>query len=166
MLSNPAVETYDTWLQWRPGGDVDVHCGGPDRISARVHSGHGATAWTPERLLLAALELAVYRQFLRESEGHRVQVVAYESNAFARVRPSGSSSTLLDLSLSLYVGVKTQGDARRAEQIVEGLAEEPLLGLAIHAPRQIKAVIEVLTEGRRRTHAHPLGSRREARCDR
>lgn len=144
---HPAVETYDTWLQLRPSGEVDVHC--------------GANAWTPERLLLAAIELATCRQFLREAEQRHVTILAYESNALARVRMDVDRSTLLDVTLSLHVGVKTPADARNAEQIIEELAEEPLLGVALHSPRQLKAVVEVLSEGRRHKAAW-AETRREA----
>ena len=148
MTSHVVVEVFKTWLRWKEGrrdvltGDEasPVLIGDPPCLSGREGQ------WSPEALLVGAVESGTHLAFLELASNRGFQPVGYESSAVGRIArevPDGAHFT--DIIIYPRVLVKTPAEAEVARLLFEEVPRRCTVVRTLRSPLRIVPLIEVLS---------------------
>jgi organic hydroperoxide reductase OsmC/OhrA len=139
---------YETHLYWkgRRRGVVEVAELPPVTVSAPPEF-HGEPGyWTPEHLLVAALETCLMTTFLAIAEKSRLEVVSYRSSALAKLESlDGGGLGVTRVLIRPIVKVHNSQDRERAWRILDKAEKNCLVSRALAVPVHYDASI-VVTE--------------------
>lgn len=147
MTSHVVVDVFKTWLRWKEGrrdvltGDEasPVLIGDPPALGGR------AGQWSPEALLVGAVESGTHLSFLELASARGFQPVGYESSAVGRIaREPGSGAHFTDLIVYPRVLVRTPAEAEIARQLFEDLPRRCTIARTLRSPLRIVPLIEIL----------------------
>ena len=108
--------TYEATVAWRGGKEGDVRTGGKPGIEVATPPGFGGPdgLWSPEELLVAAVQSCLMTTFLYFVELVGIRLVSYDSNGTGTMEktPDGLRFTAMDVAI--VVKVESESDRQKA----------------------------------------------------
>jgi hypothetical protein len=148
-LTSISVNEFETRLQWKGEQRATLtseqapalHLGG-------LVAGHAVEdRWTPETLLVGAVEGRTLQAFLECARAERIQVLFYQSSAMGRrVEAPGGQPHFTDFIVRPHVAVRSEEDAEQVRRIFEELPCRCFPSSMMQLTPRIEPVVEVWDE--------------------
>jgi organic hydroperoxide reductase OsmC/OhrA len=128
---------YETHLYWkgRRRGLVEVAELPPVTTSAPPEFQGEPGYWTPEHLLVAALESCLMTTFLAIAEKSRLEVVSYRSSAIAKLEEAGDGGLKFTrILVRPIVKLRQDSDCGRAQRVFDKAEKSCFVSTALSVP--------------------------------
>ncbi len=138
---------HSTALEWQPRrlARAMVPDAPPLTMSPPVQLGGEPGRWTPEELLLAAVESCTLFTFLAEAQQRGLTPVAWRSSAEGIVaRDADGRFRFVHVVVRPVVDVKDEEDARRAREVLEAVEQHCFVGNSVHPEPRVEARVVVV----------------------
>jgi peroxiredoxin-like protein len=135
---------YETHLYWkgRRRGLVEVAELPPVTTSAPPEFDGEPGYWTPEHLLVAALESCLMTTFLAVAEKSKLEVVSYRSSALAKLESvEGGGLAFTRILVRPIVKLHNEQDREKARRILDKAERNCLVTRALAVPVHYDATI-------------------------
>ena len=140
-MALPRECVYRTSLKWESGNvwrqcgeGVAVECAPPPEF------GGPPNHWTPEHLLLAAIESCTLSAFLAYAEHARIGLLDYRSAAEAKMVLEGKAYRFTEAVVRVEVAVR-KGNAKSAQSLLEKAHSRCPLTRSVNFPVRLEAKI-------------------------
>lgn len=112
---------YQTQAVWKEGRKIKASVSGkPDlEMSSPPEFKGDPGFWTPEDLLVTALNVCIMETFLAFAEQKGLQLAAYDSSAETLLEFKDGKYRFTEINVHPQVAVKSQDDVESARQIME-----------------------------------------------
>lgn len=145
-MTSIASTEFETRLQWQGNQRGRLCTEQADAVSLEGMVG-GRTpedAWSPEELLVAAVEGRTLLVFLEQARARGVEVLFYQSTALGRqVEWPGSGPHFTDLIVRPHVAVRSEEDAEQVLSLFETLPSALFPSSILRLLPRIEPVVEV-----------------------
>jgi len=125
-------EKGNVWRQWGEG--VDMECAPPPEF------GGPPNHWTPEHLLLAAIESCTLSAFLAYAEHARIRLLYYRSTSEAKMVLEGKAYRFTDAVVRVEVTVGA-GQGKSARVLLEKAHSRCPLTRSVNFPVRLEAEV-------------------------
>lgn len=148
MTSISATE-FETRLQWQGEQRAALTCEQAPELPLGGLVGDRAAAdrWSPETLLVGAVEGRTLQAFLERAHAERITILFYQSSAMGRrVEGSGGMPHFTDFIVRPHVAVRSEEDAEQVRRIFEELPCRCFPSSMMQLTPRIEPVVEVWDE--------------------
>jgi hypothetical protein len=149
-MTSIAVTEFETRLQWRGEQRAELTSEqAPALPLSGLVAGHAAEdRWSPETLLVGAVEGRTLQAFLEQARAERITVLFYQSSAMGRrVEGHGGMPHFTDFIVRPHVAVRSEEDAEQVRRIFEELPCRCFPSSMMRLTPRIEPVVEVWDEG-------------------
>lgn len=149
MTGSAASHEFCTGVQWRAGrrGLVSSEAPSPLAFSAGEDFGGEPGWWTPETLLVAAVESSLMLSFLAEAKRKGVGVISYRSVATGVLSREGAGvARFTELIIKPTVRVKSQADADMVRSLLGSATDESWVCGMLKVKPRFEPLIRITTE--------------------
>jgi peroxiredoxin-like protein len=139
---------YRTSIAWVGGRAGELRASGKSafRVSSPPEFQGEAGTWSPEDLLVAAVNACTMTTFLALAKRSSLPVVAYESNATGLLESTDEGYRFTKVTVSPTITVESVNDVEWAEDLIEEAHRKCLVGNSLRARVDVVPLIEFKTE--------------------
>jgi peroxiredoxin-like protein len=140
---------YETHIYWkgRRRGLVEVSELPSITTSAPPEFEGEPGFWTPEHLLVAAVETCLMTTFLAIAEKSRLPIVSYRSSTLAKLAAvEGAGLGFTKLTVRPVIKVEREEDREKAERLLAKAEKHCFVSNALKTPVQLEPSVEVRDE--------------------
>ena len=123
-MTSISVTEFETRLQWRGEQRAELATEQtPELPLGGLVAGHAIEdRWSPETLLVGAVEGRTLQAFLERAQAERIEILFYQSTAMGRrVDGNGGLPHFTDFIVRPHVAVRSEEDAEQVRRIFEEL---------------------------------------------
>ncbi|HEX8705956.1 MAG TPA: hypothetical protein VF815_44380 [Myxococcaceae bacterium] len=145
-MTSIASTQFETRLQWQGNqrGRLCTEQATAVSLGGMVGGRTPEDVWSPEELLVAAVEGRTLLAFLEGARARSIEVLFYQSTALGRcVELPGGSPHFTDLIVRPHVAVRREEDAQQLQSIFETLPFELFPSSILRLMPRIEPIIEV-----------------------
>jgi peroxiredoxin-like protein len=100
--------------------------------------------WSPEHLLVAAVNSCLMGTFLAVAENSRFEFINFESNASGRLEKIDGKYLITEITVSPIVSIADPEEKQRAEKILQKAADACIISNSIKSKIIVKSQVKVL----------------------
>jgi hypothetical protein len=149
-MTSISVTEFETRLQWQGEQRAELTSEQAPALplSGLVASHAAEDRWTPETLLVGAVEGRTLQAFLEQARDKRIMVLFYQSSAMGRrVEGHGGVPHFTDFIVRPHVAVRSEEDAEQVRRIFEELPCRCFPSSMMQLTPRIEPVVEIWDEG-------------------
>lgn len=148
-MTSISVTEFETRLQWQGEQRAALTCEqAPELPLGGLVANHAAEdRWSPEMLLVGAVEGRTLQAFLERARAERITILFYQSSAMGRrVEGNGGQPHFTDFIVRPHVAVCSEADAEQVRRIFEELPCQCFPSSMMQLTPRIEPVVEVWDE--------------------
>jgi len=148
-MTSISVTEFETRLQWQGEQRAALTSEQAPELPLGGLAGDHAVEdrWSPETLLVGAVEGRTLQAFLERARAERIKVLFYQSTAMGRrVDGGGGMPHFTDFIVRPHVAVRSEEDAEQVRRIFEELPSRCFPSSMIQLAPRIEPVVEVWDE--------------------
>lgn len=145
-MTSIAETQFETCLQWQGNqrGRLCAEKAAAVSLGDMVRGRAPPDLWSPEELLVAAVEGRTLMAFLEQAQALGIEVLFYQSSALGRrVELPGRSPHFTDLIVRPHVAVRGEEDAKQVLRIFEALPSELFPSSILRLTPRIEPLVEI-----------------------
>ncbi len=148
-MTSISVTEFETRLQWQGEQRATLDSEqAPELPLGGLVAGHALEdRWSPETLLVGAVEGRTLQAFLERAQAERIAILFYQSTAMGRrVDGNGGLPHFTDFIVRPHVAVRSEEDAEQVRRIFEELPCQCFPSSMMQLTPRIQPVVEVWDE--------------------